>query len=44
MNVQLTPAGIATVPVIGALHVECFDDPWSEKSIAEVLASPGVFA
>jgi ribosomal-protein-alanine N-acetyltransferase len=44
VTVQLTPAGLATVPVIGALHVECFEDPWSEKSIAEVLASPGVFA
>jgi ribosomal-protein-alanine N-acetyltransferase len=44
VSVQLTPAGIATVPVIGALHVECFEDPWSEKSIADVLASPGVFA
>jgi ribosomal-protein-alanine N-acetyltransferase len=44
VTVQLTPAGLATVPVIGALHLECFEDPWSEKSIAEVLASPGVFA
>jgi len=42
--IQIAPAGLAMVPVIGALHVECFDDPWSEKSIAEVLASPGVFA
>lgn len=42
--IQVAPAGLAMVPVIGALHVECFDDPWSEKSIAEVLASPGVFA
>jgi len=44
VTVQLAAAGLATVPVIGALHVECFEDPWSEKSIAEVLASPGVFA
>ncbi|MBL8836249.1 MAG: GNAT family N-acetyltransferase [Alphaproteobacteria bacterium] len=42
--IQIAPAGLAMVPVIGALHIECFDDPWSEKSIAEVLASPGVFA
>lgn len=42
--IQIAPAGLAMVPVIGALHVACFDDPWSEKSIAEVLASPGVFA
>jgi ribosomal-protein-alanine N-acetyltransferase len=44
MSVQLAAAGLAAVPVIGALHVECFEDPWSEKSIAEVLASAGVFA
>lgn len=42
--IQVAPAGLAMVPVIGALHVDCFDDPWSEKSIGEVLASPGVFA
>jgi ribosomal-protein-alanine N-acetyltransferase len=44
VTIQLTPAGLTTVPVIGALHVECFEDPWSERSIADVLASPGVFA
>lgn len=44
MIVRLIPAGLAHVPQVTTLHKACFDDPWSQRSIAEVLAAPGAFA
>lgn len=43
MTLRLVAAGLAHVGAIGALQQSCFDDPWSERSIAEVLVSPGAF-
>lgn len=30
--------------LLAAIHAEAFDAPWDESSLAELLASPGVFA
>ncbi len=37
-------SGPADIPVLAALHCECFpDDPWDIAAMAEVLAMPGAF-
>jgi ribosomal-protein-alanine N-acetyltransferase len=37
-------SGPADIPVLAALHGECFpDDPWDATAMAEVLAMPGAF-
>jgi ribosomal-protein-alanine N-acetyltransferase len=39
--VNVTPAHL---PVLVRLHAQCFEDPWSLQSMADILASPGAFA
>lgn len=37
---------LATLGDVGALaqlHAECFEDPWTEQSMIDVLGSPGAF-
>ena len=41
---RLAPAGPAHAAVMAALHAQCFDDAWSVRAVADVLASPGAFA
>jgi ribosomal-protein-alanine N-acetyltransferase len=40
---RLIPAGLAHTSAIGAIQARCFEDPWSERSVADVLVSPGAF-
>jgi ribosomal-protein-alanine N-acetyltransferase len=41
----LIRAGLADCEVLGFLHASCFpDEPWGAAAIAELLASPGMFA
>jgi ribosomal-protein-alanine N-acetyltransferase len=41
---RLEKATLAHLPVLARVHAQCFEDPWSSQSIAEILASPGAFA
>lgn len=36
----LCKAGAAHAPVMAAFHLPCFEEPWSEKSFADLLALP----
>ena len=38
--IGLTPAHAG---VIAGMHHVCFDEPWSEKAMTELLAMPGVY-
>lgn len=40
---RVLDAGAVHVPVIAALHEQCFEEAWSAKSIASLLAMPGAF-
>lgn len=42
-DVRLQPLGPLDRAVAAALHGGCFDDGWSEGSMAEILAMPGSF-
>ncbi len=42
-NVLLRPLGALDLAVAAVLHAGCFDGPWSEAAMAEVLAMPGSF-
>jgi ribosomal-protein-alanine N-acetyltransferase len=39
---DLIPLTIAHAGLIAGMHHVCFDEPWSENSMAELLAMPGV--
>lgn len=39
----LQPIGVADLAVASVVHGACFDESWSETSIAELLAMPGGF-
>jgi len=39
----IVDAGAVHAPVIAVLHEQCFDEAWSVKSIADLLAMPGTF-
>jgi ribosomal-protein-alanine N-acetyltransferase len=41
---RLETATLAHLAVLARLHVQCFADPWSSQSMAEVLSSPGAYA
>jgi ribosomal-protein-alanine N-acetyltransferase len=41
---RLEIATTAHVAVLAALHARCFSDPWTPRSVAEVMATPGAFA
>ncbi len=41
---SLRPAAPDEAAVLAALHAQAFDHPWPEREIAELMASPGVFA
>ncbi len=41
---RIADAGALHVPVIAALHKQCFDEAWSAKSVADLLAMPGAFS
>jgi ribosomal-protein-alanine N-acetyltransferase len=41
---RLAAAGRAQVPVLAALHAECFAGNWSRDSFADLVASPGTLA
>lgn len=41
---RLVAADVAHAAVLSALHGRCFEDAWSTRAMAEVLASPGTFA
>jgi len=43
MNWHLIPVGLAHTSAIGTIQARCFDDPWSERSVADVIVSPGAF-
>lgn len=43
-DVLVETASMAHVPVLAALHRACFDEPWSESAMADLLAMPGAFA
>jgi [ribosomal protein S18]-alanine N-acetyltransferase len=40
---RIVDAGALHVPVIAALHEQCFDEAWSAESITGLLAMPGTF-
>ena len=40
----IVEAGLEHVPVLAALHAECFPEkPWGEGAVAETLRMPGAF-
>jgi ribosomal-protein-alanine N-acetyltransferase len=41
--IVLRPLGPFDLAVAAALHAGSFDDAWSERALAELLAMPGVF-
>jgi [ribosomal protein S18]-alanine N-acetyltransferase len=43
-EVALDPAGIVEVPLLSAMHAECFEERWSPQAMSEVIAGPGIFA
>lgn len=40
----LRPAAAEEAPALAAIHARAFDHPWSGEDIAELMASPGVYA
>ena len=40
----IRPARAGDIAAIASLHRACFDEPWSEHAIGEVLASAGAWA
>jgi ribosomal-protein-alanine N-acetyltransferase len=40
---ELIPLTPAHAGLIAGMHHVCFDEPWSEKAMAELLALPGVY-
>jgi len=38
------PLAATELAILASLHAACFADAWSEAALAELLASPGVFA
>jgi len=40
MSEHIIEAGMAYAKVISALHGACFDAPWDEKAVAEILTMP----
>jgi ribosomal-protein-alanine N-acetyltransferase len=42
-SLLLQPLGPLDLAVAAALHAGCFDSPWNEAAIAELLAMPGSF-
>jgi len=42
-SVTISPASGFHAPVLAALHGGCFDTPWDETAMAEVMAMAGVF-
>jgi ribosomal-protein-alanine N-acetyltransferase len=40
---RIVDAGALHAPVIAALHQQCFDEAWSVKSVAGLMAMPGAF-
>ena len=40
----IEPCSAAHVPLLAALHGRCFDQPWAEAAIADLMAMPGAFA
>jgi tRNA threonylcarbamoyladenosine biosynthesis protein TsaB len=43
-TVSFEPATAAAAPVLAALHAEAFDEGWTAKAFAELLAMPGAEA
>jgi [ribosomal protein S18]-alanine N-acetyltransferase len=43
LDLPLRVALPGDVGVLAQLHAECFEDPWSEQSMADVLGSLGAF-
>lgn len=43
-RVSVTVMGATGFPVVSALFAQCFDDPWPEPSVRELMASPGARA
>jgi len=41
--ITISPASHFHAPVLAALHTCCFDDPWDDAAMAEVMAMAGVF-
>jgi [ribosomal protein S18]-alanine N-acetyltransferase len=44
MSGDITDVGIAHAEVISVLHGACFETPWDNRSISEILAMPGAGA
>lgn len=42
-ELTLQSVGPFDLPLAAALHARCFDDPWREGAIADLLAMPGSF-
>jgi [ribosomal protein S18]-alanine N-acetyltransferase len=42
--VRLVPVGQSHAAVLAALQAQCFEDVWSQASMAEIVSSPGAFA
>ena len=40
---RVVPCAPVHCPIVAALHGACFDEPWGEAAIAEVLSMPGAF-
>ncbi len=40
-DIEFSQAGIATAPIIAALHAACFSQPWDQRAIATLLEMPG---
>jgi ribosomal-protein-alanine N-acetyltransferase len=43
-TLRIEKATVAHLAVLARVHAQCFDDPWSPQSMADVLTSPGAFA
>jgi [ribosomal protein S18]-alanine N-acetyltransferase len=41
---KVRPLAGTELTILASLHAACFIDAWSEATLAELLASPGVFA
>jgi tRNA threonylcarbamoyladenosine biosynthesis protein TsaB len=41
-SIDISETSIDQAASISALHVQCFAEPWTERSIAELLSMPGV--
>ncbi len=40
-TIELMPAGLVHAELLAAMHAVCFAEPWTPRSMAEVLAMPG---